>query len=749
MEFFIFPRSSKAGCFCTPIQTALVQTLYNAGSNNVWEHFLLDPSTSGRFRRKPTIGDPLYPSKADFIKSKYVDQAFVLKPNFSRLSEGEDGTMGGISAVSLIEAFREINKQLYSCVRTNYVETTLRLLAQGANPMGYVDPDTGFTPMHIAAREGQDLQVELLYLYGADPMQPDFGGLTPYEHAKQAGHFDLASHLFDLQYEVTDRMSFYLCSKKPDHSSMMLDHQHFIVPELSSLHALSGQSIAISDSSTSNIVRLKPLRRRIQGLNDASFEKLAQDVYDELDRREVESEWSVCLSDDAFLTGDRYVAPFLPVNSDLPSIRNQYRQKLAKFTDREFCTLIVDVLAEAKRRCCACPSNQASFDIGGKLTKSMSSSATASSFVHGCRAPNESLHSTASSGGLFSENHNSDFQKSGIRRKSDSPVYDVVASDSEDVTNGRNRATLLNKSDEKAKKTPVKKESTNFNLPKQAEATVTLEDYLDLRAQLAATEAMVEEMQRKNEQDVSMGHKYYSVTNISDIQSTKNQLNRKFSDIESEQSQYRLIGEAFTINNPLSEAKPKNHSVLRSASLNIVDSMFEHAQNGNIMAKETQKAENSNGYDNAELCVFTESAVKSIVERNTVSTVPAASLPYPQNLIALTESLTNLMQRLFADARTGRTETFAAHADAARSVVDRMLLCVPPDHKTTRIDSTLSTMADASIALTVRCAEATTWLLRHESARQADQEREQAIYRVIQAAYDVAKAAKTLINYVG
>lgn len=59
----------------------------------------------------------------------------------------------------LQEIFEDLNKQLYSCVRTNYVETTLRLLAQGADPSRIVDPETGFTPMHVAAREGQDLQV--------------------------------------------------------------------------------------------------------------------------------------------------------------------------------------------------------------------------------------------------------------------------------------------------------------------------------------------------------------------------------------------------------------------------------------------------------------------------------------------------------------------------------------------------------------------------------------------------------------
>lgn len=57
-----------------------------------------------------------------------------------------------------------------------------------------------------------------------------------------------------------------------------------------------------------------------------------------------------CLSEDALMINDRYVVPFLPVNPDLPSTRNQHRQKLAKFTGREFSAMIIDLLAEAKRR---------------------------------------------------------------------------------------------------------------------------------------------------------------------------------------------------------------------------------------------------------------------------------------------------------------------------------------------------------------------------------------------------------------
>lgn len=66
---------------------ALVQTLCQLGANNIWEHSLLDPTSASKFRRKPNLRDPVYPSKADFIRSKYAELAFALKPEGQNLPE--------------------------------------------------------------------------------------------------------------------------------------------------------------------------------------------------------------------------------------------------------------------------------------------------------------------------------------------------------------------------------------------------------------------------------------------------------------------------------------------------------------------------------------------------------------------------------------------------------------------------------------------------------------------------------------
>lgn len=65
-----------------------------------------------------------------------------------------------------------------------------RLLALGACP-NYVDPEKGNSPLHIAAKEGQELQVELLWLYGADVGRRNGSGQKAMELAKAAGHVGL------------------------------------------------------------------------------------------------------------------------------------------------------------------------------------------------------------------------------------------------------------------------------------------------------------------------------------------------------------------------------------------------------------------------------------------------------------------------------------------------------------------------------------------------------------------------------
>ncbi|XP_037795548.1 ARF GTPase-activating protein GIT2-like, partial [Penaeus monodon] len=305
-------KSLKKGTW-NPVQHALVHTLYSSGANNIWEHTLLDPSVAKTGRRKPHPKDPVHPTKADFIRAKHQMLSFVYRP--SREDVSEDG---------------DVSRQLHSSVRTSNLETSLRLLSQGADP-NYYHKEKNCCPLHVAARAGQASQVELLMVYGADPGALDGQGNTPAHYASEANHLDLADHLVESQYELTDRLAFYLCGRKPDHPL----GQHWIIPEMA-------DSLDMSDLA-------KEARVKLQHLPNHLFEELACDVYDEVDRRETDSIW-LSLQNQSALVSDRCTVPFLPVNPEFSSTRNQGRQKLARFNAREFATLIIDVLSDAKRR---------------------------------------------------------------------------------------------------------------------------------------------------------------------------------------------------------------------------------------------------------------------------------------------------------------------------------------------------------------------------------------------------------------
>lgn len=81
---------------------------------------------------------------------------------------------------------------------------------------------------------------------------------------REAGYHDIATRLIEFQYEVTDRLAFYLCGRKPDHSC----GQHWIMPEM-------------ADSSESTEVA-QEARSRLVALPNHSFEELVCDVFDEV-----------------------------------------------------------------------------------------------------------------------------------------------------------------------------------------------------------------------------------------------------------------------------------------------------------------------------------------------------------------------------------------------------------------------------------------------------------------------------------
>ncbi|XP_051017677.1 ARF GTPase-activating protein GIT2 isoform X4 [Acomys russatus] len=299
-----------------PTLLQMVETLYNNGANSIWEHSLLDPASVMSGRRKANPQDKVHPNKAEFIRAKYQMLAFV-----HRLPCRDDDSVTA----------KDLSKQLHSSVRTGNLETCLRLLSLGAQA-NFFHPEKGSTPLHVASKAGQILQAELLAVYGADPGTQDSSGKTPVDYARQGGHHELADRLVEIQYELTDRLAFYLCGRRPDHKN----GQHFIIPQM-------------ADSSLDLSELAKAAKKKLQSLSNHLFEELAMDVYDEVDRRETDAVWLATQNHSTLVT-ETTAVPFLPVNPEYSSTRNQGRQKLARFNAHEFATLVIDILSDAKRR---------------------------------------------------------------------------------------------------------------------------------------------------------------------------------------------------------------------------------------------------------------------------------------------------------------------------------------------------------------------------------------------------------------
>ncbi|XP_075754960.1 ARF GTPase-activating protein GIT2 isoform X2 [Pelodiscus sinensis] len=393
-----------------PTLLQMVETLYNNGANSIWEHSLLDPASVMSGRRKANPQDKVHPNKAEFIRAKYQMLAFV-----HRLPCREDDSVTA----------KDLSKQLHSSVRTGNLETCLRLLSLGAQA-NFFHPEKGNSPLHVAAKAGQILQAELLAVYGADPGTQDSNGKTPVDYAKQGGHHELAERLVEIQYELTDRLAFYLCGRKPDHKN----GQHFIIPQMA-------DSLDLSELA-------KAAKKKLQSLSNHLFEELAMDVYDEVDRRETDAVWLATQNHSTLVT-ETTLVPFLPVNPEYSSTRNQGRQKLARFNAHEFATLVIDILSDAKKR-----------QQGNPVTGSKD---------------NVELILKA-----ITSQHSSESQDN------DQPDYDSVASD-EDIDLEANAARAN------------RKKSLDSDL---SDGSITAQEYMQVKNALVASEVKIQQLMKVN-----------------------------------------------------------------------------------------------------------------------------------------------------------------------------------------------------------------------------------------------------------
>ncbi|CAK6966577.1 ARF GTPase-activating protein GIT2a isoform X1 [Scomber scombrus] len=693
-------------------QLQMVQTLYSNGANSIWEHSLLDPASVMSGKRKANPQDKLHPNKSEFIRAKYQMLAFV-----HRMPCRDDDSLTA----------KDLSKQLHSSVRTGNLETCLRLLSLGAQA-NFFHPEKGNTPLHVAAKAGQVSQAELLTVYGADPGAPDSNGKTPIDYAREAGHHDLADRLVEVQYELTDRLAFYLCGRKPDHKN----NQHFIVPQM-------------ADSSLDLSELAKAAKKKLQSLSNHLFEELAMDVYDEVDRRETDAVWLATQNHSTLVT-ETTVVPFLPVNPEYSSTRNQGRQKLARFNAHEFATLVIDILSDAKRR-----------QQGNSVA-----------------SPKDNVELILKSVGV---RHCSDSQDN------DQPDYDSVASD-EDTD----------------QELPSSKGDRTKSLDSDlSDSPITMQEYLDVKTALSASEAKIQHLMKANNnlsdelrlmqkklqslQSENTSLRRQVPTNIYQIPSgsdypdpsSPSALKRRQSARASRPMSMYETGsglkpylpkgetpypeEGIPTLQPFPSHTERGAFVTTSSSLPSFPSTLswskdESTQKASKLEKQSSMPESD--YDNT----FNDSEMDdsglyrrgrlrssgwlgegtSIPELDDLEMESDPSLPSTEDVIRKTEQITKNIQELLRAAQDNKHDSFIPCSERIHVAVTEMAALFPNKPRSETVRSSLRLLTSSAYRLQGECRKA----VPSEGCPGPDMQL--VTQQVIQCAYDIAKAAKQLVT---
>uniref|UniRef100_I3M4I5 GIT ArfGAP 2 n=1 Tax=Ictidomys tridecemlineatus TaxID=43179 RepID=I3M4I5_ICTTR len=699
-----------------PTLLQMVETLYNNGANSIWEHSLLDPASITSGRRKANPQDKVHPNKAEFIRAKYQMLAFV-----HRLPCRDDDSVTA----------KDLSKQLHSSVRTGNLETCLRLLSLGAQA-NFFHPEKGNTPLHVASKAGQILQAELLAVYGADPGTHDSSGKTPVDYARQGGHHELAERLVEIQYELTDRLAFYLCGRKPDHKN----GQHFIIPQM-------------ADSSLDLSELAKAAKKKLQSLSNHLFEELAMDVYDEVDRRETDAVWLATQNHSTLVT-ETTVVPFLPVNPEYSSTRNQGRQKLARFNAHEFATLVIDILSDAKRR-----------QQGSPLS--------------GSKDNVELILKTINN------------QHSIESQDNDQPDYDSVASDED--TDLETTASKANR-----------QKSLDSDL---SDGPVTVQEFMEVKNALVASEAKIQQLMKVNNnlsdelrimqkklqtlQSENSNLRKQATTNVYHVQtgseypdtSNHSSLKRRPSargsrpmsmyETGSGQKPYLPMGEANHPEESRTRLQPfpahigRSALVTSSSSLPSFPSTLSWSRDESTRRASRLEKQNStpeSDYDNTPndtepddtgvLGVGSQGPGRqrsmvwpgecSMPDPPESHTAPSPTLPSTEDVIRKTEQITKNIQELLRAAQENKHDSYIPCSERIHVAVTEMAALFPKKPKSDMVRTSLRLLTSSAYRLQSECKKA----LPGDSGSPTDVQL--VTQQVIQCAYDIAKAAKQLVT---
>uniref|UniRef100_A0A7N8Y5L5 G protein-coupled receptor kinase interacting ArfGAP 1 n=1 Tax=Mastacembelus armatus TaxID=205130 RepID=A0A7N8Y5L5_9TELE len=673
-----------------PTLLQMVQTLASNGANSIWEHSLLDPAQVQSGRRKPNPQDKVHPTKSEFIRAKYQMLAFVHKLP----CRDDDGV-----------TTKDLSKQLHSSVRTGSLETCLRLLSLGAQA-NFFHPEKGTTPLHVAAKAGQILQAELLVVYGADPGAPDINGRSPMDYARQAGHIELAERLVECQYELTDRLAFYLCGRRPDHKN-----GHYIIPQMA-------DSLDLSELA-------KAAKKKLQALNNRLFEELAMDVYDEVDRRENDAVWLTTQNHSTLVT-ERSAVPFLPVNPEYSATRNQGRQKLARFNAREFATLIIDILSDAKRR------------QQGK----------------GLSSPTDPLDL-----GIDDDQHD----------------YDSVASDedtdSELTTQNNNNTQRSNR-------------AKSMDSSDLSDGPITLQEYLEVKKALASSEAKVQQLMKVNnnlseelrrlQKEVGIDNPLPSLHSSHVPSSILSSLLAPFLLSFAPHSHlHRRDRQAFSMYEPGAAPGPTAHGPpaldslaarlqpLNTPSVSYCRTPLAPSTSHlplvvligslwldrwvTVPKPEKHGSGTDSDYDNTQTYDVSLSEEEGRGESEDggggEAGEPDPTLPCTEDVILKTEQVTKNIQELLRAAQEFKHDSFVPCSEKIHSAVTEMASLFPKRPALDAVHCSLRLLASSASRLQVECRKAAP---SEPGAPAVDYQL--LTQQVIQCAYDIAKAAKQLVT---
>uniref|UniRef100_UPI003F6AB58E ARF GTPase-activating protein GIT2 isoform X4 n=1 Tax=Microcebus murinus TaxID=30608 RepID=UPI003F6AB58E len=644
-----------------PTLLQMVETLYNNGANSIWEHSLLDPASIMSGRRKANPQDKVHPNKAEFIRAKYQMLAFV-----HRLPCRDDDSVTA----------KDLSKQLHSSVRTGNLETCLRLLSLGAQA-NFFHPEKGNTPLHVASKAGQILQAELLAVYGADPGTQDSSGKTPVDYARQGGHQELAERLVEIQYELTDRLAFYLCGRKPDHKN----GQHFIIPQM-------------ADSSLDLSELAKAAKKKLQSLSNHLFEELAMDVYDEVDRRETDAVWLATQNHSTLVT-ETTVVPFLPVNPEYSSTRNQGRQKLARFNAHEFATLVIDILSDAKRR-----------QQGSPLSSSKDNV--------------ELILKTVS------------HQHSIESQDNDQPDYDSVASDED---------TDLETTASKANRQKLQTlQSENSNLRKQATTNIyqvqTGSEYTDpsnhssLKRRPSARGSRPMSMY-----ETGSGQKAYLPMGEA---SRPEESRTRLQPFPAHIGRNALVTSSSSLPSfPSTLSWSRDESTRRASRLEKQNSTPESDYDNTPNDMEPDDTASSRKGRQRSMVWPGDSSVPDTAEPHVA---PSPTLPSTEDVIRKTEQITKNIQELLRAAQENKHDSYSPCSERIHVAVTEMAALFPKKPKSDMVRTSLRLLTSSAYRLQSECRKT----LPGDAGLPADVQL--VTQQVIQCAYDIAKAAKQLVT---